>query len=308
MLFFHHAALRLLALTTCCTPVVLAGRFDGKYFSGSYSASAAGNVSYLELLDTARRMLSPADARFQTITGVLDASQNALTEGSQWSGNLWTQNTYGLGLAGAPFLSPAQQRWLQTSYLWWFDHRGDGGQFYGGLPDVPDGMLCDNGSPTGCNYMQCGPGRNAVLVPRAGRDSLNASLRHAERKEDQSEANNASSKQRGGHRAVLGDTAALGHDFIIEGTLAGSIMQAEMLLTTRNASGARLYLLVRGGRPISFFLLPASFFLLPSSFFLLPSSFFLLPSSPLCPFCLSCFFLSLCLVGLTPPAAPAGLV
>ena len=31
---------------------------------------------------------------------------------------------------------------------------GDGGQTYGGLTDVPDGMLCDNGNPSGCNFMQ----------------------------------------------------------------------------------------------------------------------------------------------------------
>lgn len=34
------------------------------------------------------------------------------------------------------------------------------------MPDVPAGMLCDNGSPEGCNYMQCGPGRSSARVAR----------------------------------------------------------------------------------------------------------------------------------------------
>ena len=43
---------------------------------------------------------------------------------------------------------------------------GDGGQTFGGLPDTPDGMLCDNGNPGGCNYMQCGAGRRQLAAAR----------------------------------------------------------------------------------------------------------------------------------------------
>ena len=80
-------------------------------------------------------------------------------QGAQWVGNFWTQNSYGFGYSSTPFLDDALLNWLGTSYLWWFDHIGDGGQTLAGLADVPAGMLCDNGNPTGCNYMQCGPGR-----------------------------------------------------------------------------------------------------------------------------------------------------
>jgi hypothetical protein len=134
-------------------------------------------------------------------------------------------------------------------------------------------MLCDNGSPTGCNYMQCGPGRHAPLAPR-----------NASKREETLRA----------QKARADDTAALGHDWIIEGTLAGAwlaldpatsgwpcravccllaaprcsplsavcwlppaahpeirrtethlagvLMQAELLLATRNVSGAQHFL------------------------------------------------------------------
>ena len=191
--------------------------FDGHYFVGN-----ATDASYLSLLDQARRMLSPADAELQAISGVYDEGSSALVEGAQWSGNIWTQNTYGFGFASTAFLPDPMLTWLQTSFLWWFDHMGDGAQGYGGFNDVPSGMLCDNGSPGGCNYMQCGPGRNAPLVEREHVSKRAASVQE--------------------QKGRVGDTAALGHDFIIEGTLAGTLMQAELLLATRNVSGAAVYL------------------------------------------------------------------
>jgi len=219
--------------------------FDGEYFSGT--ASNGSNTSYLELLDIARRMISPADTHFQTPTGVLDDVQNGMTEGAQWAGNFWTQNSYGFGLASAPFLDASQSRHLETAYNWWFDHRGDGGQQYGGFADVPAGMLCDNGSPTGCNYMQCGPGRSALLTTRryglggaandTGSFPLGNNAKQQSKRQESIESNKILAPG-GEHR--LGDTAALGHDWIIEGTLAGSLMKAEMLLANRNVTGAQV--------------------------------------------------------------------
>ena len=197
--------------------------FDGQYFAG-HANDAAGS-SYLDLLDQARRMLSAADAELQVVTGVYDEANSALVEGAQWSGNIWTQNTYGFGLASPAFLPDPLLEWLRTSYLWWFDHIGDGAQGYGGFNDVPAGMLCDNGSPSGCNYMQCGPGRHAPLVERGKRAATTASKREETL-----------------HEQKAFDTAALGHDWIIEGTLAGVLMQAEVLLATRNISGAAAFL------------------------------------------------------------------
>ena len=87
------------------------------------------------------------------------------------------------------------------------------------LPDVPAGMLCDAGSPTGCQYKQCGPGsrKSSLLEPRQHAPKEPPSLGSS-------------------------DTTGPGHDWIIEGTLAGVIMQAELLLATRNISGARAFL------------------------------------------------------------------
>jgi hypothetical protein len=142
-------------------PAVAAATFDGEYFSGNASSAAGG--THLELLDQARRMLSAADVELQVVGGVYDEGHFALVEGAKWSGNIWTQNTYGFGYASTAFLPDPMLRWLQTSFLWWFDHIGDGAQSYGGLPDVPAGMLCDNGSPGGCNYVRAGGFQPATL-------------------------------------------------------------------------------------------------------------------------------------------------
>jgi hypothetical protein len=226
MLLLCSAGRALLLLVACVSPAAVSS-FDGAFFAGD------GDDTYLALVDAARRLLSAADpkAEFMTLTGVLDGTTNALTEGAQWAGNIWTQNTYGFGLTAAPFLDAAQRAWLQTSYNWWFDHRGDGGQKYGGLPDVPAGMLCDNGSPTGCNYMQCGPGRNAKLTRWSSTNATSKYQATLDAYEQKRRVNSSSSR--------VGDTEALGHDWIIEGSLAGVIMQAEMLLATRNITGAR---------------------------------------------------------------------
>ena len=119
------------------------------YFAGENATTEGGG--FLELLDIARRMLAPSDAEFMTPSGCLDSEENAIVEGAGWPGNFWTQNYYGFGFSATPYLTEPLLAQLQTSYLWWFDHMGDGGQFYGGLPDVQAGMLCDKGSPRGCN-------------------------------------------------------------------------------------------------------------------------------------------------------------
>lgn len=177
-------------------------------------------------------------------------------------GNFWTQNSYGVGFASLPFLPQPQLQWMQTSFLWWFDHMGDGSQTYGGMPDTPDGMLCDNGSPTGCNYMQCGPGGRRQLTKRSGNGTvaLPQPLSFPSKRRDalkrweatQDFARNTTEelptlteleqRRRIGVDAEMGDTPGLGQDWVIGGTLAGGVMQAEMLLTTRNMSAVQHFL------------------------------------------------------------------
>ena len=154
--------------------------FHGQYFSGLTTTS--NGSEFLGLLDKARRMFSSADLELQTLrcfetsvtllvlvyfalsdllpvpgSMVYDPVNNAVVEGSQWAGNQWTQNSYGLGVSSTPFLQSPYITWcvsrlfsslpcfkplscrLQTSYLWWFDHMGDGTE----LSDkvwAPDGI------------------------------------------------------------------------------------------------------------------------------------------------------------------------
>jgi hypothetical protein len=45
-----------------------------------------------------------------------------------------------------------------------------------------------------------------------------------------------------GVAAGSGDTAAVGHDWVIGGTLAAGVMQSEMLLTTQNLTAIKHFL------------------------------------------------------------------
>lgn len=235
--------------------------FSGNYVSGI--ATHANGTRFLYLVDAARRMFAAGDpeAELMTFSGVYDSSHFGATEGSIWSGNIWTQNSYGVGFASLPFLPQPQLNWLQTGFLWWFDHMGDGGQTFGGLPDTPDGMLCDNGNPSGCNYMQCGAGGRRRRLKAKSRDKVSngaepepvfpskrrdtyqkweATQDFASKIEDAVPTLEGMLKAKANEGA--GDTAAVGHDWVIGGTLAGGVMQAEMLLETRNLSAVRHFL------------------------------------------------------------------
>ena len=84
-----------------------------------------------------------------------------------------------------------------------------------GLPDVPAGMRCDAGSPTGCQYKLGGSGsrKRSLLMMR-----------------------------KPGAKSTSRDTSGPGHDWIIEGTLAGVIQRTDLLLATRNVTGARAFI------------------------------------------------------------------
>ena len=47
-------------------------------------------------------------------------------------------------------------------------------------------------------------------------------------------------------RADAGDTPGVGHDWVVGGTLAGGVMQAEMMLTTRNLTAVAHFLPMLG--------------------------------------------------------------
>jgi hypothetical protein len=255
--------LQLLPLATGSggSPPPTAGRFAGQYFSGV--AADAEGARFLLLLDQARRMFAPSDPELMTLTGNYDPIALGITEGAQWKGNFWTQNSYGVGYASLPILPQPALHWISSSFRWWFDHMGDSTQVYGGLADAPDGILCDNGHPTGCNYMQCGFGRRRTqqqngtssgLAARSRGEAAGPEPRHPSRRIDTLREWEATEDfalratetlptldQLKQPRRRL-DTAGVGKDFAIGGTLAAGVMQSEYMLATRNVSAAKEFL------------------------------------------------------------------
>eukprot|EP01050_Picozoa_sp_SAG11_P001222 SAG11_NODE_52_length_19809_cov_14.064231_7_plen_248_part_00 len=221
---------------------------------------SAASLSLLrDGLSSARRR-TPPSRRARSVGAVIN-SQQALTlslsladdkvnfgatEGSVWVGNFWTQNSYGVGFASLPFLPQPQRQWMQTSFLWWFDHMGDGGQTFGGMPDTPDGMLCDNGNPGGCNYMQCGAGRRRLEAergaePAAPEQSYPSKRRDTHKKWEATQDFAAAAAEEIPTLEAMAklradDTPGLGHDWVIGGTLAGGVMQAEVSCTVSTST------------------------------------------------------------------------
>ena len=62
-------------------------RFEGKHYRGR------GDVEYLRLLETARRMFEP-DAELQNLAMLYEPKWNGLVEGPTWDA-WWIQNSYG---------------------------------------------------------------------------------------------------------------------------------------------------------------------------------------------------------------------
>eukprot|EP01043_Picozoa_sp_COSAG02_P018257 COSAG02_NODE_848_length_16553_cov_21.228577_14_plen_315_part_00 len=248
-------AMTLFLLALLVSAAARGDTFDGQFVSGT--ATNQNGTKFLDLLDSARRMFSAGDPELMTLSGVYDSVHFGATEGSVWSGNIWTQNSYGVGYASLPFLPQPQLQWMQTGFLWWFDHMGDGGQTFGGLPDVPDGMLCDNGNPAGCNYMQCGAGRRQLATSRdpAAASSAEPEVMFPSKRRDTQKRWEQTQDFAAGVAEKIpmldtlaklhagdADTPGIGHDWVIGGTLAGGVMQAEMLLTTRNMTAVQRFL------------------------------------------------------------------
>ena len=123
--------------------------FDGRYYGGS------GDIEYLQLLDTARRMFAP-DAERQNLAMFYLPGWNGLVEG--------IQNSDGTTYSVLPFLAEPFITFLQNSQDLWFDQMGDG-QRVGAPPPfdwiAPDGCLCDTARPGWIVYRQ-GDGRPQI--------------------------------------------------------------------------------------------------------------------------------------------------
>ncbi len=177
------AALLFAAITLDRTP--RPDCFEGKYFRGQ------GDVEYLRLLDTARRMFS-ADPEFQNVAMLYTPQWNGFTEGPTWNG-WWVQNSYGTTYCALPFYLEPYLTFLQNSHDLWFKQMGDGKRK--GYKDwvAPDGSLCDCATADSVIYKQ-GDGRTDI------------------------------------------------HDWGFEFTAAGLLMQAELLLISRDTRAIEHYL------------------------------------------------------------------
>ncbi len=162
--------------------------FEGRFFQGT------GDVEYLRLLDTARRMFAP-DPEFQNLAMLYMPAWNGLVEGPTWDA-WWVQNSYGPTYCALPFLQEPFVTFLQNSQDLWFDQMGDGKRVGAGPPFnwvAPDGCLCDCARPGWIVYRQ-GDGRPHM------------------------------------------------HDWGMEFTAAGLLMQSELLLISRDAQAIAKYL------------------------------------------------------------------
>src|SRR3974390_268733 len=141
-------------------PAIAAGtdgsRFEGKHYRGR------GDVEYLRLLETARRMFEP-DPELQNLSMLYMPSWNGLVEGPTWDA-WWIQNSYGTTYTILPFLREPFTTFLQNAQDLWFDQMGDGKRVGGAPPFdwvAPDGCLCDAARPGWIVYRQ-GDGRTAI--------------------------------------------------------------------------------------------------------------------------------------------------
>jgi hypothetical protein len=169
-------------------PAAAAPPFEGRFFRGT------GDVEYLRLLETARRMFAP-DPEFQNLSMLYMPSWNGLVEGPTWDA-WWIQNSYGTTYGVLPFLQEPFVTFLQNSQDLWFDQMGDGKRVGAAPPFnwvAPDGCLCDAARPGWIVYRQ-GDGRTHL------------------------------------------------HDWGMEFTAAGLLMQSELLLISRDAQAIARYL------------------------------------------------------------------
>jgi len=133
-----------------------AEEFEGRFFRGR------GDVGYLRLLDTARRLFAP-DPEFQNLAMLYRPDWNGLVEGPTWDA-WWIQNSYGTTHGILPLLQEPFVTFLQNAQDLWFDQMGDGKRV-GAKPPfdwvAPDGCLCDAARPGRVVYKQ-GDGRVGI--------------------------------------------------------------------------------------------------------------------------------------------------
>ena len=191
---------RAAAVVLCCCALAAlsdAAAFEGQFFSGQ------GDASFLGLLDVARRQWSSTESTFQSAQMLYRGDWDAMVEGPTWDG-WWTQNSYGPTLTALPFMDDFTIAATAHSYAFWFNSIGNGTRI--GLDSAgdirPGGAVLP--APDGC---LCD---NSLPVPPGNGGGCNY-------------------KQGDGEPGL--------DDWTMEESLSGVVMQAELLLISRNASG-----------------------------------------------------------------------
>lgn len=123
-------------------PLRGARAYEGRFIRGK------GDVAYLKLLDTARRMFAP-DPELPNLPMLHEPRWNGFVEGPTW-GAWWIQNSYGTTFSALPLLTEPMTAFLANSQALWFDQMGDGTSVrpharWQWVP--PDGALCDAAAP-----------------------------------------------------------------------------------------------------------------------------------------------------------------
>ena len=165
--------------------------------------SGEGDAGFIALLDTARAQWSSTSAEYQSVNMLYRGDWDGLMEGPTW-GAWWTQNTYGPTMTALPFMEGATWAALSHSMAWWFNSIGNGTSL--GKGKSSDGGI---GAPDGC---LCDA---AVPVPPG-------------------DGQGCWYKQ--------GDGDVPLHDWTMEESLSAVVMEAEMLLISRNFSGIAHFL------------------------------------------------------------------
>ena len=143
-------------------------------------AAQQNGAEFLKFLDLSRRLWG-VDAELQTVGMLISGNNDGILEGPTW-GAWWTQNSYGTTMSSLPFAGDVVNHAVQESQNWWFNNQADGltsAYASGAQGYAPDGALCDNGSPTNCNYKQ-GDG-NVPLHDWTLEEGISGSVMESER-------------------------------------------------------------------------------------------------------------------------------
>ena len=161
-----------------------------------------GDVAYLRLLDESFAFFHPNPV-VPNISMLYQTEWNTFVEGSEWRG-WWIQNSYGFSYASTPFLREPWFSTLQRSWDLFWNKQGNGKEMalWGGSPTA-NGIMSSMVAPDGCLGDCAKPGE---IVYKQGDGDLNK------------------------------------HDWFYEATAAGVVMQAEILLASRDVKALSYYL------------------------------------------------------------------